>query len=136
MSRSRSRAPRLAGIALASALTFPALAACGATEETVTEDVYCATEDGTIVDEDYCDTDGDGSYNGSSVFIWHGSYGSGLQPGHRLSGGSHFPYNDSSRRSSIGLPRTGKVGSGGLGTTVTRTVTKGGGFGGGLSSGG
>ena len=91
--------------------------------------MYCATEDGEVIDEKYCDDDNN---NGIGGFIWIGSFGGGWGPGYRLSGGQHFPYNDAAARERAGLPRTGKVtGPGGLGGKVTKTrTTKGGGFGG------
>lgn len=128
-----SRAPQLGGLALATALAVSGLAGCAEDTQTVTEDVYCATADGTIVDPDLCDRDGDsGSY-----FIWIGSYGgSHHRPGHRLSGGSSFRYNDQAKRKSYGLPATGRpMGTGGVGGKITRTTTtKGGSYGGSGSS--
>jgi hypothetical protein len=130
----RSRIPRSAGIGLATAfLASGVLSACGSGQETSTEDVYCATEDGTVIDEKYCDDD---DRNGFGGFIWIGAFGGGWGPGYRLTGGQHFPYNDRAARVRAGLPATGKVtGPGGLGGKVTKTkASKGGGFGG--SSGG
>jgi hypothetical protein len=130
MASSRSRVPRTLGISLATAfLASGVVTACGSEQETYTEDVYCATEDGTVIDEKYCDDD-DRNFGGG--FIWIGSFGGGWGPGYRLSGGQHFPYNDAAARERAGLPRTGKVtGPGGLGGKVTKTrTTKGGGFGG------
>lgn len=147
-SRPKSIAPRLAGLALAGALASVSLVACSAEEDQkVTEDLYCATADGTIVDEDLCDRDSSSGHS-SSYFLWHGNYGGSSHPvGHRLSGGNHFPYNDTAQRKILGLPETGKVigKSGGLGKSITRSVPgsgakssggKAGGFGGGGSSGG
>ena len=102
--------------------------------ETYTEDVYCATEDGTVIDEENCDDTRPRAAGFVPGFIWIGGFGGGRQPGYRLSGGQHFPYNDAAARERAGLPRTGKVtGSGGLGGKVTKTrsgTSKGGGFGG------
>ncbi len=126
----RSRVPRSVGVGLATAfLASGVVSACGTQQETYTEDVYCATEDGEVIDEKYCDDDSR-SFGGG--FIWIGGFGGGLRPGQRLSGGQHFPYNDGAARARAGLPRTGTVtGSGGLGGKVTKTrTTKGGGFGG------
>jgi hypothetical protein len=130
MASRRSRIPRSAGIGLATAfLASGVLTACSSEPETYTEDVYCATEDGTVIDEKYCDDD---DSNGFGGFIWIGGFGGGWGPGYRLSGGQHFPYNDRQARVRAGLPATGKVtGPGGLGGKVTKTRTsKGGGFGG------
>ena len=129
----RSRIPRSVGVSLATAfLASGVVTACSSpATETYTEDVYCANEEGEIIDERYCDDD-DRSFVGG--FIWIGGFGRGLPLGYRLSGGQHFPYNDAAARERAGLPRTGKVtGPGGLGGTVTKTragTSKGGGFGG------
>lgn len=144
--RPKSTAPRLAGLTLASALAVSSLVACSAEEtQTVTEDVYCTTADGTIVDEDRCEEDSR-SGGGGFYFLSYGSYGGGHhQPGHKLSGGNKIPYNDAAQRKSLGLPESGKVTgkSGGFGSTITRSVPgakssggKAGGFGSGGSSGG
>ena len=127
---SRSRVPRSVGVGLATAfLASGVVTACGSEQETYTEDVYCATEDGTVIDEKYCDDD-DRSFGGG--FIWIGGFGAGRGIGSQLSGGQRFPYNDTAARQRAGLPATGRVtGSGGLGGKVTKTrTTKGGGFGG------
>lgn len=132
--RPKSRTPRLTSIALGTALAAGGLTACGAETTTVQEDVYCATADGVIVDEDYCDDrDGGGGY-----FIYYGAFGGGHTPGHRLPANSpRIPYGDQAKRAELGLPKTGKVtGSNGFGTTINRTVSKGGGFGGGTSKSG
>lgn len=126
----RSRIPRSLGVGLATAfLASGVVSACSAQPETTTEDVYCATEDGQVIDEKYCDDN-----NGSGIrgFIWIGAFGGGRGLGSRLSGGQHFAYNDAAARQAAGLPRTGRVtGSGGLGGKVTKpTTSKGGGFGG------
>jgi hypothetical protein len=128
-------------------LASVSLVACSAEEDQqVTEDLYCATADGTIVDEDLCERDS--SSGGSSYFIWYGSYGGSSHPvGHKLSGGNRFPYNDTAQRKNLGLPEKGKVigKSGGLGKSITRTIPgsgakssggKAGGMGGSGSSGG
>ena len=116
------------GVGLASA-TLLGVGAC-ADSQTVTENAYCADANGVIVSEDHCDT----SYYGNPAYpyyIWHGNYGSNLRPGYRLTGGSHFPYNDTSQRSALGLPKTGPIATkGGFGTTITRSVSKGASFGG------
>lgn len=128
---SRSRVPRSVGVGLATAfLASGVLTACSSEPETYTEDVYCATEDGTVIDEKYCDDERAGGFGGG--FIWIGAFGGGRGLGSRLSGGQHFAYNDSGARVRAGLPATGRVtGSGGLGGKVTKTRTsKGGGFGG------
>jgi hypothetical protein len=126
----RSRVPRSLGVGLATAfLASGVVSACGSPSETTTEDVYCANENGEVIDEKYCDDD---RGNGFGGFIWIGSFGAGRGLGYRLSGGQHFPYNDTAARERAGLPRTGNVtGSGGLGGKVTRPgSSKGGGFGG------
>lgn len=126
----RSRVPRSLGVGLATAfLASGVVSACSSGAETTTDDVYCATEDGQVIDERYCDDD---SNNGIGGFIWIGSFGSNRGLGYRLSGGQHFPYSDGAARERAGLPRTGSVtGSGGLGGKVTRAgSSKGGGFGG------
>ena len=131
----RSRIPRSVGVGLATAFVASGvLTACSSGQETQTEDVYCAKEDGTVIDEKYCDDD---DSNGFGGFIWIGSFGGGWGPGYRLTGGQHFPYNDRSARVRAGLPATGKVtGAGGLGGKVTRPgSSKGGGFGGSSSGG-
>ncbi len=129
---SRSRVPRSVGVGLATAfLASGVLSSCASAEpETTTEDVYCATEDGTIIDESNCDDTRAGGFGGG--FIWIGAFGGGRGLGSRLSGGQHFAYNDTAARQRVGLPATGRVtGSGGLGGKVTKTSTsKGGGFGG------
>jgi hypothetical protein len=133
MTSPRSRIPRSLGISLATAfLASGVLTACGEEQETYTEDVYCATEDGEVIDEKYCDDD---DRNGIGGFIWIGGFGGGWGPGYRLPVAqrtSSMPYNDAAARERAGLPRTGKVtGPGGLGGKVTKTrTTKGGGFGG------
>jgi hypothetical protein len=151
----RSRPPtRLTSLALATAVGaagFLGTACSGEPEETRTEDVYCATEDGQIIDEKYCDDD---DRNGGGGFIFIGSYGSGWGPGYRLPPNQtttgRIPYNDSGARERAGLPGKGKLtGPGGLGGKVTRTgrfgssgggktggFSKGGGFGGGGAKGG
>lgn len=106
-------------LALAALATSAGLAACGDDPE---EQVYCADAEGVIVDDEYCDDDdGRGGY-----FLWAGRYGRGLKPGHKLSGGTRFAYNDSAARAKYGLPTTGKVSNG---TTVA------GGFGSGSKGG-
>ena len=133
MASPRSRIPRSVGISLATAfLASGVVTACGSEQETYTEDVYCATEDGEVIDEKYCDDD---DSNGFGGFIWIGGFGGGWGPGYRLPVAqrtSSMRYNDAAARERAGLPRTGKVtGSGGLGGKVTKTrTTKGGGFGG------
>ena len=154
-----SRAPRtLAAFSLGLALASGPLAACGTPDpnEPVTEDVYCADENGKVIPESYCDDDYRGPGGG---FIWIGGFGSGRAPGYvlprdRMS--DRVPYNDPVARQKAGLPAKGRVtGSGGLGGTVTRTRatapnagkgtgsgtkvgtgSKGGGFGSGGSKGG
>jgi hypothetical protein len=138
----RSQVPRIAGLALATAIAASSLVACG--DDKVTEDVYCADKDGHVIDEKYCDDDYHGSGGG---FIWIGSFGSNHGYGYPLPVGqrtSMVPYNDPVARTKAGLPATGKVtGSGGLGGRVTRSsstsrggtgskagTSKGGGFGG------
>ncbi len=131
---SRSRVPRSVGVGLATAfLASGVLTACSSEPETYTEDVYCATEDGTVIDEKYCDDPSTGGFGGG--FIWIGAFGGGFGPGYRLPAGQRsasMPYNDTAARQRAGLPATGRVtGSGGLGGKVTKTRTsKGGGFGG------
>lgn len=129
---SRSRVPRSVGVGLATAfLASGVLTSCASQQqETSTEDVYCATEDGTVIDEKYCDDTRAGGFGGG--FIWIGAFGGARGLGSRLSGGQHFSYNDSAARQRAGLPATGRVtGSGGLGGKVTKTnASKGGGFGG------
>ena len=130
MSRARSRVPRSVGVGLATAfLASGVVTACSSDPEPQTDDVYCADENGTVIDEKYCDDD-DSHFGGG--FIWIGGFGGGRPLGYRLSGGQHFPYNDGAARQRAGLPRTGKVtGTGGLGGKVTRPgSSKGGGFGG------
>lgn len=95
-------------LALAALATSAGLAACGNEPE---EQVYCADADGVIVDDDYCDDDGDGRLGGP-YFLWAGAYGRGLKPGHKLTGGARFPYNDAAARARYGLPTTGKVSNG------------------------
>jgi hypothetical protein len=130
----RSRIPRSVGVGLATAfLASGAVTACSSEPETYTEDVYCATEDGTVIDEKYCDDRSTGGFGGG--FIWIGGFGGGFGPGYRLPVGQRtasMPYNDSAARVRAGLPATGRVtGTGGLGGKVTKTTTsKGGGFGG------
>ncbi|WP_375432845.1 hypothetical protein [uncultured Friedmanniella sp.] len=127
----RSRVPRSVGVGLATAfLASGAVSACSSQQETYTEDVYCATEDGTVIDERNCDENHPGGFGGG--FIWIGGFGGGRGLGYRLNGGQHFPYNDTAARQQAGLPATGRVtGSGGLGGKVTKTSSsKGGGFGG------
>jgi hypothetical protein len=110
----------LAALAATAGLT----AACGS--DPPEEQIYCADELGVIVDEDWCDDDGDG--RGRHYYLWAGRYGRGLKPGHRLSGGTRFAYNDAAARERYGLPSSGRVSNG-------RVVS--GGFGsGGDSSGG
>jgi hypothetical protein len=94
-------------LALAALATTAGLTACGGDPE---EQVYCADESGVIVDDDYCDDDGDG--RGGHYFLWAGPYGRGLKPGHRLSGGTKFAYNDTAARARYGLPGSGKVSNG------------------------
>jgi hypothetical protein len=71
------------------------------------EQVYCADENGVIVDENGCD----GARTGSH-FFWIGPYGRGLRPGQRLSGGTKLPVNDAAARRHNGLPGSGKVTNG------------------------
>lgn len=131
---SRSRVPRSLGVGLATAfLASGVVTACASEPETYTEDVYCATEDGTVIDEKYCDDERSGGFGGG--FIWIGGFGGGWGPGYRLPAGQRtasMPYNDAAARQRAGLPATGRVtGSGGLGGKVTKTrASKGGGFGG------
>jgi hypothetical protein len=140
-----SRAPRLSALALSTALAATGiLSACSSGDDRVTEDVYCADANGKVIDESYCD---DGYRGGFPGFIWIGGFGGGRGLGYQLPIGqrtSMVPYNDPVARQNAGLPRTGRVtGSGGLGSTVTRSrsasgnpggtkagSSKGGGFGG------
>ena len=107
--------------------TFLMLAAGGAAacdrDRYHREGFYCADENGVIVDESYCDAS---RYNGSRpYYIYHSpGYSSGWPIGYRLpTGGNRFPYNDSTSRSSFGLPTTGRIGNG---TVKTNVVGKGG----------
>lgn len=134
-----SRTPRqIFGLALATAVIASGVVGCSTGEpEQVTEDVYCATEDGTIIDEKYCDDGYSGSGGG---FIWIGGFGGGYGPGYRLPAnqrtGPPIRYNDSAARTQAGLPAKGRVtGTGGMGGKVTRPSSKGGGFGGGTRAG-
>lgn len=138
-----SRPPRVRAIGLATALSAAGflLTACGGDEtrtERVEEDVYCTTEDGTVVDPDYCDENENDGHSGG--FIWIGSFGGGHSPGYRLpveQRTNSMRYNDSAARTKAGLPARGKFGTGGFGgkvTTTKTTTSKGGGFGGGKSS--
>ena len=107
--------------------TFLLLAAGGAAacdrDRYHREGFYCADANGVIVDESYCDANR--SYGGSPYYIYHSpGYSSGWPIGYRLpTGGSRFLYNDSSARSSFGLPTTGRIGNG---TVKTNVVGKGG----------
>jgi hypothetical protein len=99
-------------------------AACDSGRKYHDEGFYCADEQGRIVNEDYCDANR--SYGGGvPYFIYHSpSYVSGYAIGSLLpAGGSRFAYNDSSARTSFGLPSTGRIGNG---TVKTRVVGKGG----------
>jgi hypothetical protein len=107
MRRSRAVPLGRSYLALAALATSTGLAACGAEPE---EQVYCADGDGVIVDDDLCDDDGAG--HGGTYFLWAGAYGRGLKPGHRLSGGAKFAYNDAAARARYGLPSSGKVANG------------------------
>jgi len=78
----------IAALAATSGLT----AACGSDDEE--GNVYCADEDGVVVDETYCDDD-DGT--AGRYFLWVGT---------------RFAYNDSAARSKYGLPSTGQVTNG------------------------
>jgi hypothetical protein len=100
-------------------------AACDRGSKYHDEGFYCADEQGRIVDEDYCD---DNRYYGAGshpYYIYHSpSYRSGLPVGSLLpSGGSRFAYNDTTSRSSFGLPSSGRIGNG---TVKTSVVGKGG----------
>jgi hypothetical protein len=107
MRRSRTVPLGRSYLALAALATSAGLTACGDDPE---EQVYCADADGVIVDDDYCDDDGDG--RGGAYFLWAGAFGRGLRPGHKLSGGTKFAFNDAAARARFGLPTSGKVGNG------------------------
>jgi hypothetical protein len=72
------------------------------------EQVYCADENGVIVDDDDCDDD----ERSRSHFFFVGAFGRGLLPGHRLTGGTRFRADDASARRQYGLPGSGKVSNG------------------------
>ncbi len=122
MTRRRSKrvelGARYLGLAAVATLGGAATLSCGS--EQPQEQVYCTNANGVVVDEDYCDDSSGHGGGGGFFFLNTGNHGYGHQPGHRLTGGQRFPYNDTGARSRLGLPTTGKVGNG---------VARGGGFG-------
>lgn len=128
---SYSKRPTLKGIGIASAAVL-ATATLSSCAQEVTEDAYCTEKNDegeyVVVDEDVCDDDAR-SGGGGGYFIYYGNFGSSYRPGQTLpSGGSSFKYTDSKAREKIGLPKSGKITSGGGFGTKT-TYSKGGGFG-------
>lgn len=100
-------------LALATLATTAGLtAACQSDPE---QQVYCADQNGVVVDEDLCDG------SDPNYLFWAGAFGAGLRPGHKLSKGTKIAYGDAAARERYGLPASGKVANG---TVVT------GGFGG------
>ena len=125
---------RMASRSVSLTSTFLLLASGGVAawdrgNDTQDEGVYCADENGTVVDEDNCDDDGNNNGGGVGFvplfFIWHStSFRTGYAVGSRLpAGGSRFAYNDRAARQSFGLPATGRIGNG---TVKTSVVGKGG----------
>ncbi len=123
------------------------LAGCGTETEAEEQQVYCADEQGRVVDEDYCD---DGYRGGGSYFFFVGSFGGNSYragdriPGRYLSGGvTRISPGDTAARQRAGLPGSGKVtggtrvsggigsGTGGAGNGSTGRGSSGGGSAGG-----
>ncbi|HMI09025.1 MAG TPA: hypothetical protein VK497_01335 [Candidatus Saccharimonadales bacterium] len=126
---------KLAGVLTSSALVAASLTGCspsGNSDDAEDEQVYCALEDGTILDPSECERR-NSSGGGSSIFIWHApgaTYRDNFKPGDKLpTGGSKFPYNDSASRTAMKLPATGKITTGGFGTKVSGSGGFGKGFG-------
>jgi hypothetical protein len=92
----------VASLAASAGLT----AACGNGDE---ERVYCADENGVVVDDDNCDDDRVGRV---PYFLWVGPFARRLRPGAKLSGGQRFAPSDTAARSRLGLSTSGPVTNG------------------------
>jgi hypothetical protein len=124
-------------------------AACDTVNEDPNEDgiFYCTDADGVVVDEDLCDdADSNGgffvAYMGSSLHTSGGHTGP-YKTGQRLPAGHQkFSSNDKAARSRFGLPPSGKISNGTVKTGVVgkgaagSTLSKPGGVGGKAGSGG
>jgi hypothetical protein len=114
-----SSRPAATGLLTAAAAAF-LLTSCGDRDQDQT--AYCVDKvTNEVVDNSECDDDGShgGSYGGShSVFVY-GAGSSGLHRGSVLPDGPRAAVNDPAGRESLGIARTGSVGSkGGFGSTV------------------
>lgn len=110
----------VASLAASAGLT----AACGNGEE---DRVYCADENGVIVDDDNCDDD---RANRVPYFLWVGPFARGLRPGTKLSGGQRFAPTDTAARQRFGLSSgpvaNGTAVSGGFGSGKSGSGSSGG----------
>jgi hypothetical protein len=97
------------------------LAGCGDDEETA----YCVDENDEVVENRYCDDEYDGTSN-AGVFFWYFGASGALSRGQRVSGGERVSASDRAA-----LAKRGGFGSRSSSGGVGKSVSSGGGSGGG-----
>lgn len=114
MSRFGNRVQSAVTVPVLAAAAVGFLTACGAdtVEDEGPTEVYCADQDGVVVDDDLCEDD---AHAGGTHFLYVGSFGGNTYrtgdriPSRYLSGSARIRPGDAAARRGAGLPGTGKV---------------------------